>query len=97
MASAFVVLGTFVAAAMVRYNTGGNGGWRWSYYLNGVVYGFTAIAVALTYFPPSPRLSRGNKDFFEKLPEVDYLGILIMSGSFASVILGVTWGGSEFS
>jgi MFS family permease len=34
MASAFVVLGTFLAAAFVRDNTGGAGGWRWAYYFN---------------------------------------------------------------
>ncbi|KAM0815749.1 putative Major facilitator superfamily (MFS) profile domain-containing protein [Seiridium cardinale] len=96
MASAFVVLGTFMAAAMVRDNTGGHGGWRWAYYFNGIIYGFTAVAVSLTYFPPPPRLSRKQKVFPDILTKVDYTGILIMTGAFTSLVIGVTWGGSTY-
>ncbi|KAK6083339.1 siderophore iron transporter [Seiridium cupressi] len=96
MASAFVVLGTFMAAAVVRYNTGGHGGWRWAYYFNGIIYGFTAFAVSLTYFPPPPRLSRNKRIFPDILTKVDYTGILIMTGAFTSLVIGVTWGGSTY-
>jgi MFS family permease len=96
MASAFVVLGTFVAAAFVRDNIGGAGGWRWAYYFNGIIYGVTAISIAVTYFPPRPLLGRHHflKEIFSS---VDYIGILIMSGSFASLIIGLTWGGSTYA
>jgi len=32
----------------------------------------------------------------EIFSSVDYVGILIMSGSFASLIIGLTWGGSTY-
>jgi hypothetical protein len=50
LASAFVFLGTYLAAAFVRDNTGGAGGWRWAYYFNGIIYGVTALSIAVTYF-----------------------------------------------
>lgn len=95
MASAFVVLGTFVAAAFVRDNTGGVGGWRWAYYFNGIIYSLTAVSIAVTYFPPRPLLGRHHV-MKEILSSVDYIGILLMSGSFASLIIGLTWGGSTY-
>ncbi|KAI9651026.1 hypothetical protein NHQ30_001063 [Ciborinia camelliae] len=78
-ASAFVVLGTFLSAAFVKMNTGGAGGWRWAYYFNGIIYGITAIAVALAYFPPRPRLGR-HKMLKSITSEIDYIGILLISG-----------------
>jgi MFS family permease len=95
MASAFVVLGTFLAAAFVRDNTGGAGGWRWAYYFNGIIYAVTALSITATYFPPRPVLGRHHV-LKEILSSVDYIGILAMSGSFASLIIGLTWGGSTY-
>ncbi|CZR68468.1 related to potential drug facilitator PEP5 [Phialocephala subalpina] len=96
LASAFVVLGTFLAAAFVRDNTGGAGGWRWAYYFNGIIYGITSLSIALTYFPPPPVLRRHHV-LKEIASSVDYIGILLMSGSFASLIIGLTWGGSTYA
>ncbi|KAF7924380.1 uncharacterized protein EAE98_007431 [Botrytis deweyae] len=93
MASAFVVLGTFLAAAFVKVNAGGAGGWRWAYYFNGIIYGITAAMIAFSYFPPLPRLGR-HKMLSSITKEIDYIGILLMSGSFASLIIGLTWGGT---
>lgn len=92
MASAFVVLGTFAAAGFVAHNVGNAGGWRWSYYLNGIIYGLTATLVSVTYFPPRPLLGRKHA-VRDLLTGVDYIGILLMSGSITSLIIGVTWGG----
>ncbi|KUJ21469.1 MFS general substrate transporter [Mollisia scopiformis] len=96
LASAFVVLGTFLAAAFVRDNAGGAGGWRWAYYFNGIIYGITALSIALTYFPPPPVLRRHHV-LKEIASTVDYIGILLMSGSFASLIIGLTWGGTTYA
>jgi MFS family permease len=95
MASAFVILGTFIAAAFVQHNIGGAGGWRWAYYFNGIIYGFTAVAIGLTYFPPRPQLGR-HRAFKEILTNVDFVGILLMAGSFTALIIGVTWGGTTY-
>ncbi|KAJ5371380.1 MFS general substrate transporter [Penicillium cataractarum] len=95
MASAFVILGTFVAAAFVQHNIGGAGGWRWAYYFNGIIYGFTAVAIGLTYFPPRPLLGR-HRALKEIMTTVDFVGILLMAGSFTSLIIGLTWGGTTY-
>ncbi|KAJ5543828.1 MFS general substrate transporter [Penicillium frequentans] len=69
MASAFVILGTFVAAAFVQQNTGVSG-----------------------------RMALGqHRAFREILTNVDFVGILLMAGSFTALIIGVTWGGSTYS
>ncbi|KAA8564534.1 hypothetical protein EYC84_011457 [Monilinia fructicola] len=96
MASAFVVLGTFLAATFVKMDTGSAGGWRWAYYFNGIIYGITAVAVGLTYFPPRPRLGR-HKMLNSITSEIDYIGIILMSGSFASLVIGITWGGTTYA
>lgn len=96
LASAFVVLGTFMSAAMVRDNTGGNGGWRWAYYFNGIIYGITALAVTVTYFPPPPRLAQNRKSRSSLLTEIDYIGVVILAGALTSLVIGVTWGGSTY-
>ncbi|KAF4628323.1 hypothetical protein G7Y89_g9833 [Cudoniella acicularis] len=96
MASAFVVLGTFIAAAFVRENIGGAGGWRWAYYFNGIIYAVTAISIAVTYFPPTPKLGRHHV-LKEIVSGVDYIGILVMAGSFASLIIALTWGGNTYA
>lgn len=95
MASAFVVLGTFMAGAMVRYNTGGNGGWRWAYYFSAIIFAVTALSIAFTYFPPKPLLGR-HRHWVDIFSKVDYIGIVVMSGSFAALTIGVTWGGSLY-
>lgn len=96
MASAFVVIGTFLAAVFVKMNTGGTGGWRWSYYFNGVIYGITAVAVTFTYFSPRSTLGR-HKMLKSITSEIDYVEILLMSGSFAALVLGLTWGGATYA
>jgi hypothetical protein len=89
------VLGVFVAAAFVKFNAGGNGGWQWQYYFQGCAYGFGGLVVLLTYFPPRPRLAReGN--LRELLGGIDYVGIALMCGSFTSLLLGLTWGGVTY-
>lgn len=96
MASAFVVLGTFLAAAFVKYDAGGAGGWRWAYYFNAIIYAIAAVSIAVTYFPPRPLLGRHHV-LKEIIHGVDYIGILTMSGSLASLILGITWGGTTYA
>ncbi|KAF7945409.1 hypothetical protein EAE96_010183 [Botrytis aclada] len=93
ISSTFAVLGTFLAAAFVKMNAGGAGGWRWAYYFDSIIYGITAVMIAFSYFPPRPRLGR-HKMLNAITKEIDYIGILLMSVSFASLIVGITWGGT---
>ena len=96
MGSSFAILGTFAAAGFVANNTGGHGGWPWAYYLNAFVYALAGVSVLTTYFPPPPLLRRQGqlKEIFKR---VDYIGILLFCGSLASLLIGLTWGGTTYA
>jgi MFS family permease len=96
MGSSAALIGTFSAAAFVKHNTGGDGGWHWSYYLNAFVYATAGVSVALTYFPPKPLLGR-KEHLKEIFARVDYVGIMIFCASLASLLIGLTWGGTTYA
>ncbi|KAJ5610199.1 hypothetical protein N7510_006918 [Penicillium lagena] len=90
-ASCAVIAGTMGAGAFVKYQT-----WRWSYYLNAFVYGTSAVLVAFFYHPPPPSLRRQQSRLKDLLYRVDYFGIFLFTGSIASLIIGLTWGGTTY-
>lgn len=93
--TAFSILGTFVAGAVVKYNVGGHGGWRWAYYINAILYGVASIGLLLTYFPPPPVIRR-QESTARILAGVDYGGILLLCASITPLVLGLTWGGTTY-
>lgn len=92
LASVAVIGGTIGAGAFVKFHS-----WRWSYYLNAIFYGTTFVLVTLFYHPPPPGLRRHGAGLHELVSKVDYIGILIFTGSLASIIIGVTWGGTTYA
>lgn len=94
MASIAVLAGTLGAGAFVKFY---DQGWRWSYYLAACVYGTTAILVFIFYHPPPTTLQRVETSNRRLIAEVDYLGIFVFAGSLASLIIGLTWGGSTYA
>lgn len=92
LASFAVIAGTLAAGAFVKYDT-----WRWSYYLNAFVYGTSAVLVGFFYHPPPPSLRRQQTRIRDLLYQVDYLGIFLFTGSIASLIIALTWGGTTYS
>ncbi|KAJ5994663.1 hypothetical protein N7451_010387 [Penicillium sp. IBT 35674x] len=91
LASCAVITGTLAAGAFVQYDT-----WRWSYYLNAFVYGMSAVLVSCFYHPPPPSLRRQQSRIRDLLHQVDYLGIIMFTGSIASLIIALTWGGTTY-
>ena len=69
--------------------------WRWAYYLSACAYFIAGVWTALTYFPPPPALRRHEK-LREIFGTLDYIGILLLAGSLASLIIGLTWGGTTY-
>src|ERR1700753_1587189 len=90
-ASIAVIAGTLAAGAFVKFHS-----WRWSYYLNAFVYGASAILVCVSYFPPPTGLRRQGREVRELLMKVDFIGIILFTGSIASLLIGLTWGGSTY-
>jgi len=91
LASAVVIAGTLGAGADVKYHN-----FRWAYGTNAIVYGCTAILVAAFYWPPPPGLRRQGNRLRELVMHVDYIGILLFTGSIAALVIGLTWGGSTY-
>lgn len=91
LASCTVIAGTLGAGAFAKFQT-----WRWSYYLNAFVYGATTVLVTFFYHPPPPGLRRQQTRLNELITRIDYPGIVLFVGSIASILIGLTWGGSTY-
>lgn len=94
LASTAVIAGTLAAGAFVKLYFEG---WRWSYYLNACVYGTTSFLNLVFYHPPPTGLRRTQTSVGRLLAQVDYIGIFIFTGSLASLIIAVTWGGTTYA
>ena len=66
--------------------------WRWIFYINFPFCGFGLVAVPLVV-----RLEVAKSKFREKILSVDWIGALLFVGSTASLLLGITWGGVQYS
>src|ERR1700722_14905324 len=94
MGSTAAILGTFVAAGFVKHNAGGGGGWQWLTIFNRLFMPWLA--------PPSSqhtshrRLSCGDEGISGKSSPVSTISAFSCCASLASLILGLTWGGSTY-
>lgn len=64
------------------------------------MYGTAAALVLAFYHPPPPGLLRreaGGEGRARLLARVDYAGILLLAGSIAALLLGLTWGGTTYA
>lgn len=91
LSSTTVIAGALGAGADVKYHS-----FRWSYYTNGIAYGVTAVLVAAFYWPPPTGLRRQGNRLKQLAIRIDYVGILLFTGSIASLVIGLTWGGESY-
>ena len=69
--------------------------WRWCFYLNLPIGGFTLLAVLLFLHIESPQ---GQKlPFIAQIKRIDPLGVIFFIPSMVSLILALQWGGSTYS
>ncbi|KIW19448.1 hypothetical protein PV08_00020 [Exophiala spinifera] len=85
------VVGTFTAGAFAQA-----GNWQWSYRLNGIVYAIAGISVLLSYRPP-PTAIRRTTNLREIILGCDFIGVILLAGSFACIVIALTWGGSQYA
>lgn len=85
------IVGTFLAGAFAQHAA-----WRWSYRFNGIAFALSGIAVLVTYQPPPTAIRRSNtlKEIFTN---IDYIGMVLLAGSLACIVIGLTWGGSTYA
>ncbi|OJT15449.1 hypothetical protein TRAPUB_7994 [Trametes pubescens] len=67
------------------------GAWRWLFFLNLPLCG---IAFPLTFI--FLRVNTPKTKLSEKLAQIDWLGVGLITGSTVSVLLAITWGGLRF-
>ncbi|KAH7400399.1 major facilitator superfamily transporter [Cadophora sp. MPI-SDFR-AT-0126] len=68
--------------------------WRWIFYLSIIVEVVAFIGTAFTYFPrPRPR-GDYDKTRWQELKEIDFIGVALLAGGLASLLIGLTWAGT---
>ncbi|EXJ71824.1 uncharacterized protein A1O5_05634 [Cladophialophora psammophila CBS 110553] len=71
-------------------------GWRWIFYLLAIMT-FSAIVLFLFfYFPPTFHHLHKGSSIMDTVKHIDYVGIVLYSGSAASLLLGISWGGQRY-
>ncbi|KAL3473826.1 major facilitator superfamily domain-containing protein [Aspergillus californicus] len=69
--------------------------WRWCFYLNLPIGGFTIIAVLLFFKVPSPQDTLPG--LMTQITRLDPLGVVVFIPSIVSLILALEWGGSTYA
>ncbi|KAF2470723.1 MFS general substrate transporter [Lindgomyces ingoldianus] len=80
-----IVTGPVIGSALAE-----RGQWRWIFWINLPFCGFAFIVL-----PAFAQLKLAEGDILRGLRKVDWLGIVLFSGSLISVLLGLTWGGIQ--
>ncbi|KAL4933004.1 MDR family MFS transporter [Aspergillus undulatus] len=90
---------TFAISSVIAPIIGGaftdNLTWRWCFYLNLPIGGFTVLAVLLFFNVQSP--PRERKGIKDQILRLDPLGVFLFVPSIISLILALEWGGSTYA
>ncbi|KAF4507899.1 hypothetical protein G6O67_004349 [Ophiocordyceps sinensis] len=65
--------------------------WRWVFYIN-----FPFCAIGLVVVPVSVRLTAEVPSLRSRLTRFDWTGMVLFTASSTSVLMPITWGGSQF-
>ncbi|KAJ3547072.1 hypothetical protein NM208_g1696 [Fusarium decemcellulare] len=96
MASVFPTLGLGPAFVrmMVEYT---ELKWRWEYWLHAITTGLSGVLFIFCYHPPNfEQLGQGTSKR-QHLKHVDYVGFALYAGGLVCLLLGLTWGGRQYT
>ena len=85
------VLGPIYGGAFIRARPDG---WRWVFYINAILYGFSFILILALYRPKSRVKALGltNRQVAKNF---DYLGLALFAGGTTAFLCGLSWGGDK--
>ncbi|KAK5100972.1 hypothetical protein LTS08_004578 [Lithohypha guttulata] len=81
------VLGPIVGGLFAQHVT-----WRWIFYIN-----LPFIGISLALVPFAVKYKKQTEPLAARLKRVDYVGSLLAIGSATAFILGISWGGVQYS
>lgn len=84
-------ISVILANAVTRYAS-----WRWIYYISICLSFITFKATALLYWPVSRPKGDFHRTRWEQTKELDYVGIISITGGIVLLTCGLTWGGILF-
>ncbi len=93
MTGAMWGLGTVLGPVIGGAFTNSSAGWRWAFYIN-LPLGALTAPVLLFLILPFDALK--GVSFWGRIKRVDWIGITLLSGSIASLVLALQFGGNEF-
>ncbi|KZM18731.1 uncharacterized protein EKO05_0006627 [Ascochyta rabiei] len=81
--------GALFAAVMLK-----KASWRWLFYIGAIVEALALIGTAAFYWPTSRPRGDFDKSRWQQLQEIDWIGLSMFTLGLATVLVGLTWGGS---
>jgi hypothetical protein len=91
MSIPFAGFGPAISLSLV--NDAGRG-WRWVYYILIIVNGVTTALWFFFYHPPTFHMLHRNARVKKLVQNFDFVGFALFTGGLASLLLGLSWGGS---
>ena len=82
----FAAFGPIIAQDFVKHTAKS---WRWSYYLNCMTCGISALLFLFFYFPPGYKQIHRGQSKWAELKKLDYVGLVLYSGGLVLVLLGL--------
>jgi MFS family permease len=87
-------LGTVLGPVIGGAFTDSGAGWRWAFYINLPIGGL--ILPLLVFLVPDFDAQKG-KPYWERVKQIDWIGVVLLTGTIVSLILALTFGGNEYA
>jgi len=87
-------LGTVLGPVVGGAFTDSSAGWRWAFYINLPIGGL--ILPILIFLVPDFDAQKG-KPYWQRIKQIDWIGVILLTGMIVSLILALTFGGNQYA